>query len=153
MNTTPANILIALRAHLDSGNFINTVKIAGDPAHALDLLAAGRPGASLAVIYYDGDDPAPDVFDIPGACLVRARIRVIVLRHPGLAADASGRELTALDLAESVRVKMLAADLPFDPPAYGGMEPLVSGDNSLLHGYRLQFFVTYPFGGSPHGLN
>lgn len=148
VNTTPAALLEHLERAIAQGFAAPrgaTVAIAEDPAHAMDLLAAGRPGGMAIVLFYLSDASAADE-ELPEDTLVSGQIRVACVQSPGLAARPGRKVPGALAAAGELRkfVRNLS-DAPTTTGGYdyAGMSYLKTEGGELLHGYALTFNAHY----------
>lgn len=148
-NTSATQILNELETLLTK-NFNQahsaTVAVAADPAHALDLLAAGRPGATLIVLFYIDDAPAGEE-DLEGDTLVEGSLRVAVVQHPGMAVKPAHRAPAVLATTEALRsfITRQTIDGVLGGMSYAGMQHLANYAGEILHGYTLTFKVCYAF--------
>lgn len=122
-----------------------TVAVAPDPASAIELLAAGRPGGCAIVVFYLDDVAAGDT-GLPEDTLVECQIRVGVVRHRGLSVRPTADAPGALDDADALRAWLAAQ--PADNALtgfweYAGMTWLQTTTGDLLHGYALTYKVLY----------
>jgi hypothetical protein len=150
-NTTAYAIMQALAAALRSGwaaDLGATVTVAADPAHALELLTAGRPDGVACVLFYlsdqaDGDDMDEDT-------RVAAAIRVAVIQKPGLKRRDGGDSPAVLEVADGLR-NWAANDttltnlLSGGRLRYRGMTHIPTEQGSTLHGYALTFEALYAY--------
>lgn len=150
MNTAATTLLADLKRRLDDDFALvrnARVAIAADPAHAMELLSAGRPGGVAVVLFYMGDVPSADT-DLPLDTAVQGRIRIGVIRHVGLAAK-PGREVpTALEDAEVMRMIMAGivdAGTLTGGYEYGGMTYVSTAAGELLHGYIIDYTALYAY--------
>ncbi|NLN03145.1 MAG: hypothetical protein GX174_14775 [Lentisphaerae bacterium] len=123
------------------------VAVADDPAHAMELLAAGKPGGLEIVIFYHADAPAGQE-GLAGDPLVEGQISLGVVRSRGLAARPAGEPPPALADAEAVRTFLARADAAGTLTGsyeYAGMTALQSRPGEFLHGYALAYKVLYAF--------
>ncbi len=124
-----------------------TVAVAGDVATAMELLAAGRPGGSAVVIFYDSDAAAGEE-GLADDTLVDGAIRVGVTRRQGLAAKPDPDALGALEEAEALRTflaRQIAKGTLTGAYEYAGMRSLTSKEGVPLHGYALTYKVLYAY--------
>ena len=148
-NTTATAVLNALAAELRK-KFAKahgaTVTVAADPAHAMDILAAGTPGGAAIVLFYLDDAPAGEE-GLDGDTLVESSIRAAVVQHPGLALKTGLSAPTALALADKLRsfITKLAINGVLGGMSYDGMTHLKNYNNEILHGYALTFKVGYAY--------
>ncbi|MGI5868678.1 MAG: hypothetical protein ACOX9C_04430 [Kiritimatiellia bacterium] len=148
VNTDPAALLAHLERAIAEGFAAPrgaTVAVADDPAHAMDLLAAGRPGGLAIVLFYLGD-AAAGMEELPEDTLVSGQIRAACAQSPGLAARPGRGAPGALAAAGELRTFVRRiADAPtlsggYD---YAGMQHLAARSGELLHGYALAFHAHY----------
>jgi CheY-like chemotaxis protein len=149
-NTTAYSIMQALAAALRSGwaaALGATVTVAADPAHALELLTAGRPDGVACVLFYlsdqaDGDDMDEDT-------RVAAAIRVAVIQKPGLKRRDGGDSPAVLEVADGLRnwaaSETLTGLLSGGRLRYRGMTHIPTEQGSALHGYALTFEALYAY--------
>jgi hypothetical protein len=149
-NTTAYAIMQALAAALRSGwaaDLGATVTVAADPAHALELLTAGRPDGVACVLFYlsdqaDGDDMDEDT-------RVAAAIRVAVIQKPGLKRRDGGDSPAVLEVADGLRNwaarETLTGLLSGGRLRYRGMTHIPTEQGSALHGYALTFEALYAY--------
>ena len=124
-----------------------TVAVAADPAHAMELLAAGRPGGAAVVMFYLSDADAADG-DLPEDTRVEGRIRIGVVRHQGLAAQPAVGVPGALEEAEALRTcmaRIVADETLTGGYEYAGMTYLQNNKGELLHGYALDYKALYAY--------
>jgi len=150
-NTTASGLLAELKQRLETGYAIErsaTVAVAADPAHAMELLAAGRPGGTAVVLFYMSDLPLADEAGLVEDTAVEGRIRIGVIRHRGLAAKPASTAPAALAEAEALRSAMAqiadAATLS-GGYEYGGMSYISNAAGELLHGYILEYKALYAY--------
>ena len=150
-NTTAYALMQALAAALRSGwadALAATVTVAADPAHALELLTAGRPDGVACVLFYlsdqaDGDDMDEDT-------RVAASIRVAVIQKPGLKRRDGGDSPAVLEVADGLR-NWAANDTTLTDLLSGGrlrylgMTHIPTEQGSALHGYALTFEAIYAY--------
>lgn len=150
-NTTAYALMQALAAALRSGwadDLAATVTVAADPAHALELLTAGRPDGVACVLFYlsdqaDGDDMDEDT-------RVSASIRVAVIQKPGLKRRDGGDSPAVLEVADGLRNwaandTTLTGLLSGGRLRYRGMTHIPTEQGSALHGYALTFEALYAY--------
>jgi hypothetical protein len=124
-----------------------SVAVAGDIATAMELLAAGRPGGSAIVIFYDSDLAAGDE-GMDEDTLVDGAISVGVTRRQGLAAKPDPDALGALEEAEALRTflaRQIAEGSLTGLYGYAGMKSLATREGVPLHGYALTWKVLYAY--------
>jgi hypothetical protein len=124
-----------------------SVAVADDPAHAIELLAAGKPGGVAIVLFYYADLPAGDE-DLPEDTLVDGQIRIGVVRSRGLAAKPAAEAPPALADAEAVRTylaRQIAAGTLTGVYEYAGMATLQNRAGEFLHGYALAYKALYAY--------
>lgn len=149
-NTSAAKIMGALAKAIRDGYARKrgaAVEIAEDPAHAIELLSAGRPGGMAIVLFYLGDAPAGDI-DLPEDVLVEGQIRIGVVKHAGLALKPTDKVAPVLGEAEALRTfiaKLLAAGTVTTGYEYGGMSYLKNQTGEILHGYTLTYKALYAY--------
>lgn len=148
-NTTATAVLNALAKQLRDGfakKHGATVTVAADPAHAMDILAAGTPGGAAIVLFYLDDAPAGEE-GLDGDTLVESSIRAAVVQHPGLSVKTGLAAPTVLALADKLRsfITKLSIDGVLGGMSYDGMTHLKNYNNEILHGYALTFKVSYAF--------
>lgn len=149
MNATATGILGAFAAAAaewakQAGNA--EVRIAEDPAHAVDLLAAGKSGCCTAVFFYVSDEPDGD--EMAEDVRLAATLRVGLVAHPGLKTR-SGQNVPGV-LAQVDGFRRWAAGLTLDglldgTLEYKGMQPIPSGNGSMLNGYALTYSARYAY--------
>jgi len=150
MNTSAAEIMANIAAAIKKGftqKHPGQVDIAEDPAHAIDLLAAGKPGGLGIVIFYLGDTPAGDD-DLPEDVLVAGQIRVAIVKHQGLAVKPTARVSSVLTEAEALRTfmaRLQAQGTVTEGYEYTGMTYLKNNTGELLHGYALTYTALYAY--------
>ena len=149
-NSSASAIIAALAAAI-AGGFAPahqaTVAVAGDPAMAIEMLAAGKPGGTAIVIFYGGDTAAGDE-GLPEDTLVEAQIRIGVVRRVGLAAKPAAQPTGALAEAEALRTFVASRDGEGTLTGvyeYAGMAPLQTHTGELLHGYALTYKALYAY--------
>jgi len=123
------------------------VEIAEDPAHAIDLLAAGKSGGMSIVLFYLGDAGAGDD-DLPEDVLVEGQIRIGVVKHQGLAVKPTSRVAPVLTEAEALRTfiaRLLSKGTVTTGYEYAGMTYLKNNNGELLHGYALTYKALYAY--------
>lgn len=147
-NTTAGAILRTFAETIARGYALGrgaSVSVAADPASALDLLTAGKPGGAAIVVFYLADTAVGDE-GLPEDTLVECQIRVGVVRHRGLAsrpvADAPG----VIDDVDALRTWL--AQQPADGTLtgvweYAGMTYLQNNAGELLNGYALTYKALY----------
>ena len=121
------------------------VAVADDPAHAMDLLATGRPGGLSIILFYYADAPAGED-GLPEDTLVDGQIRVGVVRGRGLAARPAAEAPAALADAEAVRsflARRIAAGTLTGVYEYAGMATLQNRAGEFLNGYTLAYRALY----------
>jgi hypothetical protein len=127
-----------------AGSHRATVAVAEDPAHAVELLSAGKAGGATVVVFYlsdQADDEADDV-------RVDALIRVAVVQTPGLR-QRDGRATPAvLQVVDDLRRWMgdqLFARLLGGRLGYRGMTHIPVASGAAMHGYALTFSAVYAY--------
>jgi hypothetical protein len=149
-NTTAYALMQAVAAALRTGwagPLGATVTVAEDPAHALELLTAGRPDGVALVLFYlsdqlDGDDLDEDT-------RLAAAIRVAVVQRPGLKRRDGGDAPAVLEVADGLRAWV--ANASFDGLLaggrlkYRGMTHIPTTQGSALHGYALTVEALYAY--------
>jgi hypothetical protein len=124
-----------------------SVAVADDPAHAMDLLAAGKPGGLAIVLFYYADSAAGDEA-LPEDTLVDGQIRLGVVRSRGLAARPDAEPPPALADAEAVRTFLARRIAEGTLPGvyeYAGLATLQNRAGEFLHGYALAYKVLYAY--------
>lgn len=142
MNMTPTQVLLAFETLIKdswAADHNARVTVANDPAHAIELLTAGKPDGCAVVLFYGGDDPADDLFTED--TLLRANIRIGVSQKQGLKLRTSDSVVTLLDQIASLRKLFGSNTLEslIDQPVYKGMAPLTYPDGSAFSGYALRY--------------
>lgn len=122
------------------------VRVAEDPAHALELLVAGRPGGCAAVVFYLSDDCESG--DEGHGNRVAALVRVALVQAPGLRLRGGRAAPRVLELVDDFR--RWAAAREFDGVLggrleYRGMTHIPAAAGSALHGYALTYAARYAF--------
>lgn len=122
------------------------VTVAENPAHALDLLTAGRAGGCAVVLFYLSDQRDGDEFEADTR--LDGQIRIGVVQKPGLGIMDGKATPPVLKIIDSLR-KWLAnreieglLDGTLD---YRGMTHIPAGDGSALHGYALTYGAVYAY--------
>ena len=147
-NTTPADILQELANAIEKGYapaHSAQVTIAEDPAHAIELLSAGRPGGMTIVLFYLGDAGAGDEA-LPEDSLVSGQIRIGCVKHSGLEVRPGKKIPGVLNDAQTLRkfIRKITTKLTLsDGYEYAGMTYLKTEGGQLLHGYALTFTALY----------
>jgi hypothetical protein len=146
MNMTPTKVLTEFEALLLNkwaGDHGARVTVANDPAHAIELLTAGKTDGCAVVLFYGGDDPADDLFTAD--TLLRANIRIGVSQKQGLKLRSSDSVVTLLDQIASLRKTMATETVEglVDQAVYKGMAPLTYPDGQAFSGYALRYDVLY----------
>lgn len=149
INTGSTDILEAiaddLRANWQSAAPAQII-IAEDPAHAMDIMRAVKPGSSSVVLFYTADAPVEQ--DCPGDVLVDATIRMAVVQHPGLKLASGSAAPTVMQAIDSLRKHVINIDytnLAGGRLEYRGMSYLATEDGMLIHGYALTYSAIYAF--------
>ena len=147
-NTTPADILEELAQKIEKGyasSHSAKVTIAADPAHAIELLAAGRPGGMSIVVFYLGDSSAGDE-SLSVDTLVSGQIRVACVKHPGLDVRPGNRIPGVLTDSHTLRNfirRISSTQTVTGVYEYAGMTYLKTEGSQMLHGYALTFNALY----------
>lgn len=123
-----------------------SVTVAEDPAHALELLSAGRSGGCALVLFYlsdaaDGDEFAEDT-------RLDAQIRIGIVQQPGLKLRDGKSAPPVLEKVDRFRAWMSGqefAGLLDGGLKYKGMTHIPSGSGSALHGYALTYGALYAY--------
>ena len=99
-----------------------TVVVAADPAHAMDLLTAGRPGGATVVLFYASDVPISEE-GIEGDTEVEGSVMAAIVQHPGLKLKSGQDAPTVLVNAGKLRsfITSLSIDGVLGGMSYGGM--------------------------------
>lgn len=124
-----------------------SVAVADDPAHAMELLAAGKPGGVAIVLFYYTDAAAGDE-DLSEDTLVDGQIRIGVVRSRGLAAKPAAEAPPALADAEAVRTFLARQIAEGTLPGvyeYAGLATLQNRAGEFLHGYALAYKALYAY--------
>ena len=119
-----------------------TVAIAEDPAHALELLSAGRPGGCAVVIFYLSDGARDDVNDVELA----AQLRVAIVQTPGLTLRDGRSAPPVLRLVDEMRQWLDCIELEGllgGGLYYQGMTHIATAAGEALHGYALTYEAIY----------
>lgn len=118
-----------------------TVAVAEDPAHALELLTAGRPGGCAVVIFYLSDGARDEFNDVELA----AQIRVAVVQSPGLTLRDGRAAPPVLRLVDEMRRWMdcVCLDGLLGGLEYQGMTHIATANGQALHGYALTYEGIY----------
>ena len=122
------------------------VTIAEDPAHALELLAAGRAGGCAIVMFYLSD--ATDGEDFAADTRIDAVIRIGIVQQPGLKIRDGQAAPTVMNMVDSFRAWIATQSfegLLDGGLAYRGMTHIPSGAGNALHGYALTFGALYAY--------
>lgn len=122
------------------------VRIAEDPAHAVELLSAGKSGACAAVFFYVED--APDGEEFAEDTRLAAQIRVGIVQHPGLRTRDGQAVPGVLARVDSFRAWLAGRSfggLLDGVFTYKGMRPIPSGNGSMLNGYALTWQALYAY--------
>jgi hypothetical protein len=148
INTTPAEILEQLEAAISNGYAKSRgadVAIAEDPAHAIELLAAGRPGGMTIVLFYLGDSSGGDE-ELPEDTLVNGQIRIGCVKRKGLEVRPGKKIPPVLADCQALRKFVRKIETPLTVTGgleYAGMTYLKTEGGQLLHGYALTFNALY----------
>lgn len=122
------------------------VTVAEDPAHALELLAAGRAGGCAAVAFYLSDEADADEF--ADDTRLDARIRIGIVQMPGLKlrdGSAAPAVLRVIDGFRAWMSRQVFEGLLDGGLEYNGMTHIPSGAGSALHGYALTYRAVYAY--------
>lgn len=149
VNRRPEDILAEMESCIHHGfaqGRTDTVAVAGDPAHAMDILGGVRPGASAIVIFYQSDVAVGEE-GIEGDTLVEATASVAVVQHPGLELKPATKPSNALVSAGELRafITNISIDGALGGISYRGMDHLRNYAGEILHGYVLRFTFAYAY--------
>jgi len=146
MNMTPSQVLQGFEKLIRdnwAADHNARVTVANDPAHAIELLTAGKTDGCAVVLFYGGDDQADDSF--MEDTLLRCNIRIGVSQKQGLKLRDSDSVVTLLDQIASLRKMMRSETIEglVEPQVYKGMAPLTYPDGSAFSGYALRYDCLY----------
>ena len=120
------------------------VKVAEDPAHALDLLAAGMPGFCLVVLFYVSD--TGDGEDVFGDVRTDAQIRVAMTQSAGVLRKRDGKTPPPVLRNQGELRKWLESrsyEGVLEGLIYKGMQYIPTMDGKALNGYALTYGAIY----------
>lgn len=140
-------LLEAVAADLNQGwaaGHRAVVKVAEDPAHALDLLTAGAPGYCLVVLFYVSDKGDGD--DVFGDVRTDAQIRVGMTQSAGVLRKRDGSTPPPVlrnqgELRKWLESRSYAGVL--EGLIYKGMQYIPTVDGKALNGYALTYGAIY----------
>ena len=121
------------------------VKVAEDPAHALDLLCAGMPGFCLVVLFYVSDTAGGD--DFSGDVCTDAQIRVGMTQSAGVLRKRDGKTPPPVLRNQGELRKWLESrsyEGLLEGLTYRGMQYIPTQDGKALNGYALTYGALYP---------
>ena len=149
MNMTAFELMDAVARAIETAWAVDNkagVTVAENPAHALELLTAGRAGGCSVVLFYLSDQRDGDEFE--DDTRLDAQIRIGVVQKPGLGIRDGKATPTVLAIVDSLR-KWLASQnfegLLNGSLEYRGMTHIPAGDGSALHGYALTYGAVYAY--------
>jgi len=146
-NTTAYAVVKAVAEAIERGwakQRLAKVTVAGDPAHALDLLTGGVSGGCAVTVFYLSDSPAGTPFN--ESTMVEAAIRVGIVSKQGLAARGGGDVPDTLGVVDAFRRWFAGVKVKdVDGVRYAGMSPVAAQGGQLLNGYFLTYKIPYAF--------
>jgi hypothetical protein len=149
MNTNAYDLMQELADRITAGWAADnraSVAIAEDPAHALELLSAGRADGAALVLFYLND--APDGDDFAEDTRVEAQIRVGIVQAPGLRlrdGKAAPRVLQVIDSFRRWFAGQRFASTLAETLAYRGMTHIPTAAGQALHGYAMTWAAGYAY--------
>lgn len=120
------------------------IKIAEDPAHALDLLTAGAPGCCLIVLFYVSDTGSGD--ELFGDVRTDAQIRVAMTQAAGVLRKRDGETPPpVLQLQGELRswLESRCYEGVLEGLIYKGMQYIPTADGRALNGYAMTYGALY----------
>lgn len=121
-----------------------SVAVAEDPAHALELLSAGKSGGCAIVIFYLSDNSDDEVDDVR----VAAQIRVAIVQAPGLRLRDGQTAPSVLQVIDDFRKWIKTPDFQTvlgGALSYKGMTHIPSKSGEALHGYAMTYEAEYAY--------
>lgn len=140
------DLLLAVAGDIDknwAGTHRAVVKVAEDPVHALDMIAAGAPGYCLVVLFYVADTGGDDVY---GDTATDAQIRIALTQAAGVLRKRDGATPPPVlknqgELRKWLESRSYAGIL--EGLIYKGMQYIPTSSGKAYNGYAMTYGVNY----------